>query len=89
MERGRPKVLILNVSQGDKIHQVPVPYFTKANKAGRSEIGAGRVNQGPAYHRLAHRAAINTKQERANPLTQVGLSLKWTANSSETIHYWK
>ena len=52
------------------------PYSTKVSKAGRSEIGAARENQGPAWPQLARRAAISTKQERADPLTQIGPSLE-------------
>ena len=71
-----PKGPILYFSQGDKIHWFLGPYFTEAKKAGRSESSAARGSQGPAKLQLAHRAAINTKQERVDPLTQIGLSLE-------------
>ena len=61
----------LNSSQGDKVHWVIGPYVTEASKAGSSESGAARGNQGPTRPRLAHRASVNTKQERAETLTQI------------------
>ena len=55
---------------------VPRPYSTEASKVGRSEIGARRENQCTAQLQLTHRAAISNKQERADPLTQIGPSLE-------------
>ena len=51
---------------------------------GRGETLAGREirnccskgDKGPAQPRHAHRAAISTKQERADTLTQIGCSLE-------------
>ena len=71
-----PKGPILYLSQGDKILQYLGPYSTESGKAGRSEIHAARGNQGPAQPQLTHRAAISTKQETADPLTQMGPSLE-------------
>ena len=73
--RGMPKQPILDFSQGGKVHWFLGPNFTEAN-AGISEIGAARGNQGPTQPCLAHRAAVNIKQERADPLTQIGPSLE-------------
>ena len=83
--RETPKGLILHFSQGDKIHWYLEPYSTEASKAGKLEISAAKGNQGPTQPWLSHRAVINTKKERADPLTQIGPSLK----TSETIYYRK
>ena len=56
--------------------RVQGPYSTETREAGRSEIGAAWGNQGPAQSQLPHRAAISTKHERADPLTQIGHSLE-------------
>ena len=69
--RGMPEGPILNFSQGNKIQWFLGPYFTEASKAGRSEIGAARGSERPARPQLPHTAAVNTKQERADPLTQI------------------
>ena len=65
------KRIILNFSQGDKIYWFLGSYSTEATKAWRSEIDAVRGNQGPTQPWLAHRAALNTSQGKADPLTQI------------------
>ena len=55
----------------NKIQWFLGPCSTEVSKAGRSETSAARGNQGPSQPRLSHRAAISTKQERADSLTRV------------------
>ena len=86
-ERRMPKGPILNFPQEEKIHWFLESYFTEASKAGRSEISAERRESGPTQAQLAHRAEMNTKQERA--LTQIVPSLEMAADSSEVIYSWK
>ena len=62
---------ILNSSQGDKVQWVLGPYFTEANNSVSSESGAAREMQGSAQPWLTHRAAVYTKQERADTLRQI------------------
>ena len=53
---------------------VPRAPSHRGSKAGRSEIGAVRGNEGPAS---AHtQSCLSTKQERADPLTQIGPCLE-------------
>ena len=66
----------MNFSQRDKIYWFLGHYSTEASKAGRSEISAAMGIQGPTEPWLSHRAANITKQERADPLIQTGLSLE-------------
>ena len=60
-------------------------YFTEASKTGRSEISAVRGNQGSAQTQLTP----STKQEKLTLLHRLASPLKWTASSSETVHYWQ
>ena len=62
---------IMNTPQGDKLHGILGPYFTEAIKAGSSESRAKKGIQGSAQPLLTHRAAIYTKQVRADTLTQI------------------
>ena len=71
-----PTEPILKFPQEDKVHWFLRPYSPEGNKAGRSEISAGSGNHDPAQPQLAHRPAISIKQERADPVTQIGLSLE-------------
>ena len=64
------------------------PYSSENSRADRLEIGTARGIQGPAQPQVSHRAAISTKQERADVFTHIGPAHE-TANSSETTHYWK
>ena len=81
-----PNRPILNL-QGDKIYLFLRLYSTEASKAGRSEIVAARGIRAPPSLDMHTELPSAPSRKELTLLHRLASPLKWTASSSETIHY--